>query len=361
MYWKDRKGKREIAAIGAETFFPKLPQSIEEDVRLFGGMSFSKTSLWKDFPDSRFFLPKWEIEQSSETTLKSYQKKSLFLPFPTAFLNKKRNIVKREDFPNEPQWKQNVQDALKKIETKELKKVVLARRTDLYLDGSINPYFILKAFQHLPNVTTFLIQWDKHQAFVGATPEKLYVRKNNEVTVDALAGTHKNSMDPEEDIRIRNALLKNLKEQNEFAIVEDFLKQKLESLCESFSVSPKHLYSTAYLHHLYSKSSGLLKKEITDLDLLLCLHPTPALGGSPIDIALASIDQYEPFPRGWYGSPIGWACKEEADFSVGIRSALIKKNCISLFAGVGIVENSDPLKEWEELENKIIPFMKVLC
>ena len=77
--------------------------------------------------------------------------------------------------------------------------------------------------------------------------------------------------------------------------------------------------------------------------------------------ALTFLEEHEPFSRGWYGSPIGWITSQEANIAVAIRSALIKDKQLTLFAGAGIVQGSEPDKEWEELEQKITPFKQVIA
>ncbi|MEZ4744549.1 MAG: chorismate-binding protein [Calditrichia bacterium] len=90
------------------------------------------------------------------------------------------------------------------------------------------------------------------------------------------------------------------------------------------------------------------------------LHPTPAVGGYPKDLALPKISELEPFDRGWYAGPIGWFSKNAAEFAVAIRSGMVYHNKLLLYAGAGIVPGSEPEKEWDELENKISNFMRAL-
>ena len=91
------------------------------------------------------------------------------------------------------------------------------------------------------------------------------------------------------------------------------------------------------------------------------LHPTPAVGGFPRDEAVPYISTFEDFNRGWYASPIGWInANGDGEFVVAIRSGLIKKDEVNFFAGCGIVEGSDPLKEWEETNLKFIPMLSAL-
>ena len=99
---------------------------------------------------------------------------------------------------------------------------------------------------------------------------------------------------------------------------------------------------------------------INDEDILGSLHPTPALGGTPRKQALEAICKLEGFSRGWYGAPIGFVGLDWAEFVVGIRSGFLRAKRLSVFAGAGIVQGSEALSEWDEVENKISNFIKII-
>jgi salicylate biosynthesis isochorismate synthase/menaquinone-specific isochorismate synthase len=91
------------------------------------------------------------------------------------------------------------------------------------------------------------------------------------------------------------------------------------------------------------------------------LHPTPAIGGEPRDQALALIDELEGIDRGWYTGPVGWMdAAEDGEFCVGLRSALVRDREAHLFAGCGIVAESDPASELQESELKFEALLPLL-
>jgi len=90
------------------------------------------------------------------------------------------------------------------------------------------------------------------------------------------------------------------------------------------------------------------------------LHPTPALGGTPRDQAMEIIRKLEGFSRGWYGAPIGFVGLDLAEFVVGIRSGLTHGKNLFVYAGAGIVRGSEAQSEWDEVENKISNFIKII-
>ena len=109
-----------------------------------------------------------------------------------------------------------------------------------------------------------------------------------------------------------------------------------------------------YVQHLVTEISGT----VTDAHGLLALgerlHPTPAVGGEPRDVALAIIDEHEGFDRGWYASPIGWLGADgDGELCVALRCGIVDRTRATLFAGCGIVADSDPEQEWEESRIKL--------
>jgi salicylate biosynthesis isochorismate synthase/menaquinone-specific isochorismate synthase len=92
------------------------------------------------------------------------------------------------------------------------------------------------------------------------------------------------------------------------------------------------------------------------------LHPTPAVGGEPPEGALDAITRLERLDRGWYAGPIGWMdAAEDGEFCVGLRSALLRDRIAHLFAGAGIVAESDPAAELAETELKLDALLPLLA
>ncbi len=142
-----------------------------------------------------------------------------------------------------------------------------------------------------------------------------------------------------------------------FLIVKQFIYAQLAPICESLQWEEHNrIIKTSTVQHLYNQLTAELKMGVYDHHLIPLLHPTPAIAGSPQLAALLYLHQKEPFDRGWYASPIGWLEKEKADISIGIRSCLIRGKEMHLFAGAGIVRDSNPEAEWEELNYKISQF-----
>ena len=115
------------------------------------------------------------------------------------------------------------------------------------------------------------------------------------------------------------------------------------------------------IQHLYTPVEGQLNQDATILQLTKSLHPTPALGGVPRTEALAAIRKYEPMNRGLYAAPIGWLDAEgNGEFAVAIRSAALLSDKAYLYAGGGIVADSEPQSEYEETLVKFRPMLRAL-
>ena len=342
VYWETRGEKRIFAAAGQTACFDRNPVGVEG--RYFGGISFCEKT-WDHFPKCYFFLPQIEMEQTPSAMRLSGQSNlelRSFSPFSEP--------ISRKDSLAPIVWEAEISKYLEMIENNRLQKIVCGRRTTLGFAQVFCPLSLLHELKKVAHNTTFFVfQMNPQCAFIGATPEKLYHRKGNEIVCDVLAGTKTKKSD----------LLASPKERLEFNYVKDFIAHALAPLCDNLTIAEDTIASTAHLEHFFTQISGKLKSGVTDADLIRSLHPTPAMGGIPRETALSLLSQNESFTRGWYAAPIGWISPEEADIGVGIRSALMQEKELHLFSAAGIVKGSDPKSEWEELEQKIAPFKSI--
>lgn len=263
-------------------------------------------------------------------------------------------VVRRTLTPERKKWIEGIEKALSAIQRKELEKVVLARTCTLELSQEPDPFAIAAALrQKSQGAFVFCFQTSK-TSFLGATPERLFVRKGRNIMSEAMAGTRRRGKNQEEDEAFKRELFSSPKELREFSPVMTYLQQTLSPLCRSpISFSPLSIHQTQNVQHLFSKCTGELKEKISDEEILFHLHPTPALCGTPKERAYSMIRELEPFQRGLYGGTLGWSTPEASEWVVGIRSCLIQGKTATLFSGTGIVEGSDPAAEWEELDHKL--------
>ncbi len=345
-----------VATVGKAMQLDHLPIfGAEEGPRFFGGSDFMKREkdTWGSFPKSAYFLPLIEIEQREDGTflcLNRIEEEidiSLEQEVPLEF---SATVISRFDSPSYPVWEREVREVLQGISREDYLKVVLARCSRFECDKVLSPYAMLKSLQ---GKNRFSFQFTPEMTFIGASPETLYRREGEVVESAAVAGTCPRGQTEEEDQTLMEDLSRGPKEQHEFQVVSQMVKKALGPLCKTLEMQDEKVLKTSTVQHLHHRFKGLLNGETDDRALIRALHPTPAVGGSPRDKAFLEIKKREHFDRGWYAAPIGWASSKKAHHLVGIRSALIEKNILRLFAGTGIVMGSVPSKEWEELEQKI--------
>lgn len=364
VYWENPQEKMKVAAIGKALEVDSVPQISEAGgPRFFGGQNFAKRRhmTWGNFPDCAYILPLIELEEREGTTFltinRTVEDLKVDLEYeesPSVLLNP----ISRLDSPSFPVWERHVREILGLISIGDVAKIVPARCTRFEFEKRLNPYTILKELQgKSPTATLFAFQFEKEQAFIGASPETLYRRNGSSLYSAAIAGTRLRGKSPEEDEILRNELLNSKKDVHEFNVVKETIEKTLSPLCDELNSDGQQVLQTSTVQHLYHPFDGKLKMGVTDQDLIKALHPTPALGGLPRERAIAEIRKREHFDRGWYGAPVGWVSKQAAHQLVAIRSALIERNKLRLFAGAGIVKGSVPLSEWEELEQKISQYL----
>jgi isochorismate synthase EntC len=171
-----------------------------------------------------------------------------------------------------------------------------------------------------------------------------------------MAGTVARSGDPEADRRLAAGLLASGKEREEHQYVVDAVASGLRPFCSTVSVPDEpSVVSFRNVSHLGTRVEGrLVAPAASALELALALHPTPAVAGTPTDEALAYIEAVERLDRGRYAGPVGWVDGDgNGEFAVGIRSAELAGSTARLFAGVGIVADSEPAAELAETQLKL--------
>ena len=177
----------------------------------------------------------------------------------------------------------------------------------------------------------------------------------------SLAGSIRRGRTPEEDQQLGQALQDSVKDRNEHTVVVQAMVEALYATCASLTVGPTGLLKLGNIQHLCTPIIGPVADGQTLLDLVERLHPTPAVGGRPRVVALHWIRQHEQLDRGWYAGPVGWVDERgEGEFAVALRSALLHGDRATLFAGCGIMADSDPEREYVESSLKLKPMLTAL-
>ncbi len=396
-YWRDRQDGFEMAGIGvadlveseykveSKTLFKRLSRYLHdapETLRYYGGIRFgNQTDIdkhWRDFGMFRFVVPQFEmvVDKTARFACNflfdprnpKAQKRSLLealsdISFDLRELPVRNSLLlKRRDYPDKQGWISNIKGALSMFRNKQLRKIVLARKSTFDFARRLNPIEILQQMQATgQNSFQFYIQPRKWVAFIGSSPERLFSRSHRKLASEAMAGTRRRGSTPAEDQQLEHNLLESNKDAHEHRLVLESLRRSFGNLCTSVDEHDKvSVRKLGTLQHLFAAIQGILGRDVDNGQILDRLHPTPAVGGSPRREAMRHIAELEPFDRGWYAGPVGWVSKNAAEFCVAIRSAQVVRNRLNVYAGAGIVPGSEPEKEWDEIENKIAAFLNAI-
>lgn len=337
------------------------PQANAIPPRLFGGLSFAETDLegpWCEFGHGRFWLPRtlygrhgknaWlsicvpstSSPQAAADEL-SQSEKRLRLASEAA---PKQALIERAEHLPASQWQERIDAIVREIALGTVNKVVAARASRLHFRDGIE---LRPALERLTDryADCYCYAFQRQGlTFVGASPETLIRKAGLHLRTQALAGSI-----AADRAFAATELLGSKKDRLEQALVVKAIADALTPICSElrFDDTPQTL-TLRHLTHLCTPIEGTLCEPTHVLDLVKALHPTPAVGGSPVREAMQWIAKSEQ-DRGWYASPVGWFdMAGDGHFAVAIRSALFSGTEALVYAGAGIVADSDPMLEYQE-------------
>jgi menaquinone-specific isochorismate synthase len=336
------------------------------------------------FPALRLFVPRWQVARMGDSTVavanlliaadapvdliagKVWKAHGKFRAFDY-------RSAQRKDRPSAPKqaeeiggdgaYHQAVAQALQEIAHGDYRKVVLARARRLTTTEEFHPLGVLNHLrQHYPACYAFSIANGRGQSFIGASPERLVRVAGGRMHTEALAGSAPRGDSASEDAAFARALLASEKDQREHRLVLESIARRVADLGLKLEhAGQPRVLGLANVQHLHLPISATLPEGVHILDLLARLHPTPAVGGTPREPAVAAIARLEPFARGLYAGPQGWVDhRGGGEFFVGIRSALVDGHTATVYAGAGIVAGSSPEKEFAETELKFKALIEAL-
>jgi len=371
--------------------------------RLFGGFAFhddhESAPPWDDFPPGYFFLPSVQVVRDGEDCwltvnavgpgdpaavddrLDAVAETLAALPDPGPVTDPP-GVVERRPTTGRSEWHDQVEAALERIDAGDLTKVVLAQALGTRLAAEVSvPDALARLRSRYPDCHRFLIDGvvdadggaagDRDEAggadgrerstLFGATPERLASLSGRRLETEALAGSTGRGDTPEEDEWLATELLESGKDVREHELVTDAVRDQIEPFAASVRTGARGVRTLETVQHLRTPVTAELADATHVLDVVAALHPTPAVGGLPPDLALRTIRETETFDRGWYAAPVGWFdAAGDGTFAVAIRSAVARGAEATLFAGAGIVADSDPDREWDEIRLKYRPMLDAL-
>ncbi len=348
--------------------------------RLVGGAAFAPGAAdrapWTGFGDAWFVLPRW-------TYVHDGARAYLVLAVDAAAAGHRARwhdelAVLHAAFDAQPvqaaqpallelqrasadEWRDQVVSITDAIAGGACSKIVAARTCTIALAGAVRPAELLAALdQRQAACVRVMIQPPGAGALIAATPERLVRRDGDLVSCDALAGTHRIAAFSDDATRERHvaeagaALLASTKDRREHALVVQAIHAALAECADVDAPAVPEVRVLRHVVHLHTPFRARLREPRHVLELAARLHPTPAVGGTPRELALDWIRTREPARRGWYSAPVGWFDLEgNGELAVAIRSGVFAGNRGHLWAGAGIVAGSDPDRELAETELKL--------
>ncbi|MBE0642841.1 MAG: chorismate-binding protein [Bacteroidetes bacterium] len=312
---------------------------------------------WTGFPSAQFYQPQVAVSVREGVVRRWGTEEAdgeVYLVSPEAEVFSETGLTVRAW--DEEGYRERVEGALLPLREGRIDKVVLARRSRVLLSQSFNPYQALKAMERQPHAFTVCYSPDGKRFFLSATPERLGRISDGRFETMALAGTLTRQGD-----RARQDLLADAKERAEHTYVVEMIRSAMESFATDVAMHDVRVLELPHVTHILTGISGSMRSGCSMRHVIAALHPTPAVAGTPREKAQELIAALEPFTRGLYAGCIGWFLGErEGDAAVAIRSALVNDREALVWAGAGIVRDSDPDAEERETRAKLQTMLDIL-
>lgn len=333
-------------------------------------------------PPLEIFLPRWQVlrkegynflvfnveitpESSSSNIIREFKDqtakiKGLRFNSRTASDPRKVKVGSPEEIYD---YEHGVSKALLEIRKKKLSKIVLSRQLTFSTDAPLPPFPIAHCLREkFSDCHTFCISQPNQGLMVGATPETLLRSTGNSFETEALAGSAPRGLSAGKDAHWGKTLLGRDKEILEHKLVIQSILRRLASIgIENCKEGRSRILRLANLQHAKTPLKAKPVHGIHPFEALSALHPTPAMGGSPREVALPLVKKIEQKPRTWYSGVTGWIDNRgRGEFVVPIRCGKILPNKLTLYAGAGLVEGSNPQQEKKETDWKLQAMLEVI-
>jgi menaquinone-specific isochorismate synthase len=351
----------------------------------FGGPLFFSTFGFADaaapgapFPAARVFVPRWQVARTAETSVavantlvapdadiaaiaqriwRAHAKFGAFdytAPSFTGVLE--GTIADEREVGAVDRYAHNVAAGIAAIRAGRYRKIVLARARDLRATTRFHPLRALNELrQRFPDCYAFSAGNGAGASFIGASPERLVAVAGGRLRTEALAGSAPRGRTAGEDAALAKQLLQSEKDLREHGLVLESIVRRLARVgIEAPANGRPRVRQLSNVQHLATPVEAPLPRDADIFRVVAELHPTPAVGGTPRETAVAHLRELEPFDRGLYAGALGWVNHAgDGEFLVGIRSALMQGETARVYAGAGIVEGSVPEREFVETELKM--------
>jgi salicylate biosynthesis isochorismate synthase/menaquinone-specific isochorismate synthase len=260
-------------------------------------------------------------------------------------------------------WTAAIGTAAARLRAGEAEKVVLAREVIARGDGVVSAGMVVRGLRAAyPSCFTYLVSGADGTAFAGASPELLVRRSGRRAFAQPMAGSVARGGSDAEDDRLAGELASSVKDVVEHRVVSRFVVDALRPFAAAVDAREPEVVRFTNIQHLATSVSADLSEPPADiLTLASALHPTPAVGGWPRVAADRLIDELESMDRGWYAGAVGWVdARGDGELAVALRCGLLWEDGARLYAGVGVMPDSDPARELEETDLKFKALLSAL-
>lgn len=247
-------------------------------------------------------------------------------------------------------FEEKVRIAKEYIREGQCSQIVISKRMEAKIDSDPFSYYRKLRIAN-PSPYMFYLDFGDY-LIVGASPESLIQTSGQNVITNPIAGTRPRGKSAIEDDTLKNELLADQKEISEHEMLVKLSQDDLEHVCLEDSITiPVHKKVELFQHvmHIVSEVHGVLRSDLTSLDVLIASLPAGTVSGSPKHRAMQIINELETIKRGFYGGGVGYInFNHDLNLALAIRSLIIKDQTAYLQTGAGIVIDSDPETEYME-------------
>lgn len=275
-----------------------------------------------------------------------------------AFSFEKRGM--EEALLDAPEFMENVKKGIQHCHRGDVFQIVLSRRFQQRFKGDeFNVYRSLRSI----NPSPYLFYFDYGNfKIMGSSPESQLQISEGTAYINPIAGTVLRSQDAKEDAKRAQALINDPKEKAEHVMLVDLARNDLSKNSETIKVETyAEIQYFSHVIHMVSQVSGKLFKDVNGLDIYADTFPAGTLSGAPKYRAIEIIRETEKHSRSFYGGALGFIGFDGSiNHAIIIRSILSKNNLLSYQAGAGIVADSTPEGELNEVDNKVAALRKAI-
>lgn len=252
-------------------------------------------------------------------------------------------------------WNNIAAKALKELNAGGIEKLVLSRAYSFNLNTTIIWSILLnELFKRFPDCYLFFIK-KNNSVFFGSSPEMFLKVSENVAEVESVAGSAPRGEKSESDYELERSLKTSEKNHQEHLFVSEFISEILIRYSDNVRIiEEKQIRKLDNIQHLITRISAELNSKENLFELIDSLFPTPAVCGVPKELSKDLIRKFEAHDRGLYSGLVGIVDFDgNCELAVSIRSALVRENKVTAFAGAGLVKNSDQDEEFLETNLKL--------